>query len=220
MLQSHKQTYVYLNYRTGAIVEMYEYLNGQVVDIQPAYIVLDVNEVGYLVRVANPFRFEVGDDLTKVYIHQTISDTAQTLYGFSSLKEKQLFEKLLAVSGIGAKSALAILANGDQQAIVEAISQDNVSYLTKFPGIGKKTAQQIVLDLKDKLDEFSANSLFDKPHPSISSTDNAALADALEALTALGYKDRDIKRVEKALQSEPEQTTDAYLSAALKLLTN
>jgi len=199
---------------------MYEYLNGQVVDIQPAYIVLDVNGVGYLVRVANPFRFEVGDDLTKVYIHQTISDTAQTLYGFSSLKEKQLFEKLLAVSGIGAKSALAILANGDQQAIVEAISQDNVSYLTKFPGIGKKTAQQIVLDLKDKLDEFSANSLFDKPHPSISSTDNAALADALEALTALGYKDRDIKRVEKALQSEPEQTTDAYLSAALKLLTN
>ncbi|HBF74572.1 MAG TPA: Holliday junction branch migration protein RuvA [Lactobacillus sp.] len=199
---------------------MYEYLNGQVVDIQPAYIVLDVNEVGYLVRVANPFRFEVGDDLTKVYIHQTISDTAQTLYGFSSLKEKQLFEKLLAVSGIGAKSALAILANGDQQAIVEAISQDNVSYLTKFPGIGKKTAQQIVLDLKDKLDEFSTNSLFDKPHPSISSTDNAALADALEALTALGYKDRDIKRVEKALQSEPEQTTDAYLSAALKLLTN
>ncbi len=99
---------------------------------------------------------------TKVYVHQTISDTAQTLYGFGSLREKQLFEKLLAVSGIGA-SALAILANGDQQAIVEAISQDNVSYLTKFPGIGKKTAQQIVLDLKDKLDEFSTNSLFDKP---------------------------------------------------------
>lgn len=198
---------------------MYEYLNGKVVDIQPAYVVLDVNGVGYLIRVANPFRFEVGDALTKIYIHQTISDTAQTLYGFSSLKEKQLFEKLLAVSGIGAKSALAILANGDQQAIVEAISQNNVTYLTKFPGIGKKTAQQIVLDLKDKLEDFSTNSLFEKPNTTISAGDNAALADALEALTALGYKDRDIKQVEKGLKNEPEQSTDAYLSAALKLLT-
>ncbi|MCH5462573.1 Holliday junction branch migration protein RuvA [Lactobacillus sp. LC28-10] len=198
---------------------MYEYLYGKVVDIQPAYVVLDVNGVGYLIRVANPFKFEVGDELTKIYIHQTISDTAQTLYGFSSLKEKQLFEKLLAVSGIGAKSALAILANGDQQAIVEAISQNNVTYLTKFPGIGKKTAQQIVLDLKDKLADFSTNSLFEQPKNVISATDNAALADALEALTALGYKDRDIKRVEKGLKSEPEQSTDAYLSAALKLLT-
>lgn len=199
---------------------MYEYLNGQVVDIQPAYIVLDVNGVGYLIRVANPYRFEVGNDLTKIYIHQTISDTAQTLYGFSSLKEKQLFEKLLAVSGIGAKSALAILANGDQQAIVKAISQDDVTYLTKFPGVGKKTAQQIVLDLKDKLDDFTTNSLFEPTSTAAASTDNAALADALAALTALGYKDRDIKKAEKALQGEPEQTTDAYLSAALKLLTN
>lgn len=198
---------------------MYEYLNGQVVDIQPAYIVLDVNGVGYLIRVANPFRFEAGNDLTKIYIHQTISDTAQTLYGFSSLKEKQLFEKLLAVSGIGAKSALAILANGDQQAIVKAISQNDVSYLTKFPGVGKKTAQQIVLDLKDKLADLTTNSLFEPTSTAISSTDNAALADALAALTALGYKERDLKKAEKTLQGEPEQTTDAYLSAALKLLT-
>lgn len=198
---------------------MYQYLNGKIVDIQPAYVVLDVNGVGYLIRVANPFQFEIGDDLVKIYVHQTISDTAQTLYGFSSLKEKQLFEKLLAVSGIGAKSALAILANGDQQAIVDAIGQDNVTYLTKFPGIGKKTAQQIVLDLKDKLGDFSANSLFEQKSSAVSPADNAALADALEALTALGYKDRDIKRVEKALQKEPEQTTDTYLSMALKLLT-
>ena len=102
---------------------------------------------------------------------------------------------------------------------MDAIGQDNVTYLTKFPGIGKKTAQQIVLDLKDKLDDFSANSLFEQKSSAVSPADNAALADALEALTALGYKDRDIKRVEKALQKEPEQTPDTYLSMALKLLT-
>lgn len=198
---------------------MYQYLYGTIVDIQPAYLVLDVSGVGYLIKVANPFRFEVGDELTKIYIHQTISDTAQTLYGFSSLKEKQLFEKLLAVSGIGAKSALAILANGDQQAIIDAISHDNVTYLTKFPGVGKKTAQQIVLDLKDKLGEFVSTGQPVASSPVVSTTDNAELADALEALIALGYKDRDITRVEKALASEPNQTTDAYLSSALKLLT-
>ncbi|MTV81999.1 Holliday junction branch migration protein RuvA [Secundilactobacillus folii] len=198
---------------------MYQYLNGSIVDIQPAYVVLDVNGVGYLIHVANPFRFEVGDELIRIYVHQTISDTAQTLYGFSSLREKQLFEKLLAVSGIGAKSALAILANGDQQAIVDAISQNNVSFLTKFPGIGKKTAQQIVLDLKDKLADFSPVGQVSLPTSDVISEDDPELADALEALSALGYKDRDVARVKKTLVKEPDLSTDVYLSKALKLLT-
>lgn len=198
---------------------MYQYLEGKIVDIQPAYVVLDVQGVGYLIRVANPFRFEVAAQLVKVYVHQSITDTAQTLYGFSTLKEKQLFEKLLAVSGIGAKSALAILANGDQAAIIEAISHDDVTYLTKFPGVGKKTAQQIVLDLRDKLSDLKEADLFTVAPEAQASTSNGHLADALAALTALGYKDRDIKKVEKGLASVPDQSTDAYLSQALKLLT-
>lgn len=198
---------------------MYQYLEGKIVEIQPAYVVLDVNGVGFLIRVANPFQFEVSDTMVKIYVHQTISDTAQTLYGFGSLKEKQLFEKLLAVSGIGAKSALAILANGDQQAIVDAISHDDVTYLTKFPGVGKKTAQQIVLDLRDKLTDLTQTGLFETERTVDAGQTDAALADALAALTALGYRDRDIKRVEKTLKADSKQTTDAYLSAALKLLT-
>lgn len=198
---------------------MYQYLEGKIVEIQPAYVVLDVNGVGFLIRVANPFQFEVSDAMVKIYVHQTISDTAQTLYGFGSLKEKQLFEKLLAVSGIGAKSALAILANGDQQAIVDAISHDDVTYLTKFPGVGKKTAQQIVLDLRDKLTDLTQTGLFETERTVDAGQTDTALADALAALTALGYRDRDIKRVEKTLKADSKQTTDAYLSAALKLLT-
>ncbi|WP_461242683.1 Holliday junction branch migration protein RuvA [Secundilactobacillus muriivasis] len=198
---------------------MYQYLEGKIVDIQPTYIVVDVHGVGYLVRVGNPFRFEVGSDDVRVYVHQSISDSAQILYGFNTLKEKQLFEKLLAVSGIGAKSALAILANGDQQAIVNAISGNDVSYLTKFPGIGKKTAQQIVLDLRDKLEDFAETDLFQTATVNGGDGENKALNEAMAALAALGYRDRDVKKVEKVLAEQPGETTDVYLSSALSLLT-
>lgn len=198
---------------------MYQYLEGKIVDIQPTYIVVDVHGVGYLVRVGNPFRFEVGEDDVRVYVHQSISDSAQMLYGFNTLKEKQLFEKLLAVSGIGAKSALAILANGDQQAIVSAISGNDVTYLTKFPGIGKKTAQQIVLDLRDKLADFAETDLFQAETVNGGDGENTALTDAMSALLALGYRDRDVKKVEKILAEQPGKATDVYLSSALSLLT-
>lgn len=127
---------------------MFQYLEGRITDVQPAYIVVDVHGVGYLVRAANPYQYEVGDQLVRVYVHQTISDTAQVLYGFATLDEKKLFEKLLAVSGIGAKSALAILANGDQAAIIRAIQDNDVKFLTHFPGVGKRPRSKLCLILK------------------------------------------------------------------------
>lgn len=200
---------------------MFQYLEGRITDVQPAYIVVDVHGVGYLVRAANPYQYEVGDKLVRVYVHQAISDTAQVLYGFGSLDEKRLFEKLLAVSGIGAKSALAILANGDQAAIIRAIQDNDVKFLTHFPGVGKKTAQQIVLDLKDKLDDLGEVGLFTTETVADAPTStNPQLADAIAALTALGYRDRDVAKIEKTLNQEPGKTTDDYLSAGLKLLTN
>lgn len=198
---------------------MYEYLTGLVIVVAPQYIVVDVNGVGYKLLVANPYRYQ--ENRTKkvqVYVYQAVREDNISLFGFTDQNEKNLFMQLINVSGIGPKSALAILANPDHQGLVDAITNNNVSYLTKFPGIGKKTASQIVLDLRDKLTNESSSSLFATTQLTVDATVNRELKDALEALAALGYKERDIKKVQKTLMKEEQMATDEYLRQALRLL--
>ena len=198
---------------------MYEYLTGLVTVVAPQYIVVDVNGVGYKLLVANPYRYQ--ENRTKkvqVYVYQEVREDNISLFGFTDQNEKNLFMQLINVSGIGPKSALAILANPDHQGLVDAITNNNVSYLTKFPGIGKKTASQIVLDLRDKLTNESSSSLFATTQLTVDATVNRELKDALEALAALGYKERDIKKVQKTLMKEEQMATDEYLRQALRLL--
>lgn len=195
---------------------MYEYLTGTISIVAPQYIVVDVQGVGYKLLVANPYRFhEDSAKAVRVFVYQAVRDNDISLFGFSDQAEKRLFMQLINVSGIGPKSALAILANPDHQGLVDAIANNNIGYLTKFPGIGKKTASQIVLDLKDKLAAATAGSLFDQQP--ISGAANPALADALAALKALGYKEREVKKIGKQL-GEEQQSTDEYLRQALRLL--
>ena len=198
---------------------MYEYLTGLVTVVAPQYIVVDVNGVGYKLLVANPYRYQ--ENRTKkvqVYVYQAVREDNISLFGFTDQNEKNLFMQLINVSGIGPKSALAILANPDHQGLVDAITNNNVSYLTKFPGIGKKTASQIVLDLRDKLTNESSSSLFATTQLTVDATVNRELKDVLEALAALGYKERDIKKVQKTLMKEEQMATDEYLRQALRLL--
>ena len=198
---------------------MYEYLTGLVTVVAPQYIVVDVNGVGYKLLVANPYRYQ--ENRTKkvqVYVYQAVREDNISLFGFTDQNEKNLFMQLINVSGIGPKSALAILANPDHQGLVDAITNNNVSYLTKFPGIGKKTASQIVLDLRDKLTNESSSSLFATTQLTVDATVNRELKDALEALAALGYKERDIKKVQKTLTKEEQMATDEYLRQALRVL--
>ncbi|WP_143463294.1 Holliday junction branch migration protein RuvA [Levilactobacillus enshiensis] len=200
---------------------MYEYLHGTVAAVYPDHVVIDVNGVGYLVNTANPYRYAVNDDPTTIYVYQAVSDTAQTLYGFVDYAEKQLFLKLINVNGIGPKSALAILANPDHQGLMLAIKTNDVSFLTKFPGVGKKTAGQIVLDLQGKLDDLEpadSDELF-TPEVAGSAGDNPKLDDAIAALNALGYKETAVKKILPQLKQTASQTTNDYLSAGLKLLT-
>lgn len=192
---------------------MYEYLNGVVVDINPAYIVIDVNGVGYLVNVANPYSFKP-DEKQKVYVHQAVSETENTLYGFKKYADKELFLNLLKVKGIGPKSALAILANDDHQGFIRAVNNDDVNYLKKFPKIGPKAAKQIILDLKGKITSNEPSGpLFEMP-----TTTNSTLDEAIEALAALGYSERELKKITPKLDELSNQTTDQYISAGLKLL--
>jgi len=201
---------------------VYEYFLGQITDVTPSFIVMEVAGIGYKVLAANPYRFQVGEDAVKLYIHQAVSENGMSLFGFYDADEKALFEKLLGVSGIGPKSALAILANNDHSGLIQAINQENATYLTSFPGVGKKTAQQIVLDLKGKLNdlnvEITGQTTLDMATPVV----DGALADALAALEALGYSAREVKRITKKLE-EFSQTnkvdTNELLSEGLRLLT-
>lgn len=195
---------------------MYEYLTGKVTIITPQYLVLDVQGVGYKLLVANPYRFQVDKQkVVQIFVYQAVREDAITLFGFSDQDEKRLFMQLINVSGIGPKSALAILANPDHQGLIDAIANDNIGYLTKFPGIGKKTASQIVLDLKDKISAIANTDLLATEHDADM---NSALRDALAALSSLGYKEREVKRVKKQLLKAPAQSTDEYLRQALHLL--
>ncbi|KIU24412.1 Holliday junction branch migration protein RuvA [Weissella cibaria] len=198
---------------------MYEYLNGVITEVAPNYIVVEVGGIGYRVLVANPYAFPM-NELERVYVEQIIRENEQSLYGFLTADEKLLFQKLLNVSGIGPKSALAILANADHTGLVQAIADNDITFLTKFPGIGKKTAQQIVLDLQNKLGDLPFNNDIEinLVLPEKQTSDNPELADALLALEALGYAKKDITRVEKVLTKEAQMTTAEYVSVGLRLL--
>lgn len=201
---------------------MYEYFLGQITDVTPSFVVIEVAGIGYKVLTANPYRYEVGADAVKMFIHQAVSDNGMSLFGFYDADEKALFEKLLNVSGIGPKSALAILANNDHAGLIQAINQGNATYLTSFPGVGKKTAQQIVLDLKDKLTDLNGAVAGQTALEMPTDPAEGALADALAALEALGYSAREIKKITKQLEvfSQGQSVdTNGLLSEGLRLLT-
>ena len=193
---------------------MYEYLNGELAHILPTAIVVDVHGVGYQVVFANPYRLQ--DSLKKqikVLVQQVVREDSITLYGFISSEERELFQRLISVSGIGPKSAMSILANDDTEGFVNAVESGNVTYLTKFPGVGKKTAQQIILDLKGKFEAVP-----EETTKAVVSTNQATLEEAKEALLGLGYSANEITKIWKSLEAAAPSTTQEALKLAFKLL--
>ena len=193
---------------------MYEYLNGELAHILPTAIVVDVHGVGYQVVFANPYRLQ--DSLKKqikVLVQQVVREDSITLYGFISSEERELFQRLISVSGIGPKSAMSILANDDTEGFVNAVESGNVTYLTKFPGVGKKTAQQIILDLKGKFEAVP-----EETTKAVVSKNQATLEEAKEALLGLGYSAKEITKIWKSLEAAAPSTTQEALKVAFKLL--
>ena len=166
---------------------MYAYIIGKVTKVTPKNIILENNGIGYLLIVSNPYNFSL-DSECKVYVHQYVREDIMDLYGFVSEEEKELFLKLISVNGIGPKSALSILASGTVKEVVKAIETRNDAYLRKFPGIGQKASQQIILDLQGKIDLTE-----------VVVVNNTKLDDVEEALIALCYAKKDISKVTKKL---------------------
>lgn len=188
---------------------MYAYIDGTISDINPSNIVLDNNGIGYEIIVANPYEYAL-DEKTRVFISQQVREDSNTLYGFKSKEQKSVFLLLLKVKGVGPKSALAILAGAKSSEIINAIENSDVAYMTKFPGVGKKSAQQIILDLKGKVDFISEDTNLVK--------NNVYLSDAILALEALGYSKKELEKVEKKLAGFDFDKTDDYVKQGLKLM--
>src|SRR5690625_3569161 len=194
---------------------MIAYLRGKLTYIQEESVIVEVNGVGYEVTCANPFAFQAS--LQKelfIFTYFHVRDDVQQLYGFKTEDEKYLFTKLLSVSGIGPKSAIGILSRAEVNQFISAVEMEDEKYLTQFPGVGKKTARQIILDLKGKLTNMvvlEEKSDTTTPEPS----NNVQLLEAKEALQALGYTDREIQFVMPTLQSEGMTETNAVIRRAL-----
>lgn len=196
---------------------MYEFFEGVLHSVNPQCIVINVNGIGYKIITANPFRWQKDLNQTvKCHVEMIVREDSMTLYGFYDTTEKELFLKLNKVSGIGPKSALSILALDDHQGLIQAVESGDSLYLTKFPGVGKKTAQQMVLDLKGEL-SFTQDTASEKAMTPSAKT-NIIHEEILEALEGLGYSKREIQRVEKMIKEEVFNSTQDGLSFAFKLL--
>ena len=183
---------------------MYNYISGTIKDVESNYIVIDNHGIGYLIYVPNPYYYQI-DNSYLVYTYSYIREDEYSLYGFKTKEELNLFLKLISVKGLGPKMALPMLATGSISGIADAINRENILYLKKFPKIGDKVAKQIILDLKGKITSDIGNN--DIKEESDELTD---------ALVALGYKQADIKKIVKNVNSELR--VEEQIKEALKLL--
>ncbi|MFC5630054.1 MULTISPECIES: Holliday junction branch migration protein RuvA [Streptococcus] len=194
---------------------MYDYIKGILTKITAKYIVVETAGLGYIINVANPYSFsdKVGTEV-QIYLHQVIREDTHLLFGFHSEDEKEVFLKLISVSGIGPTTALAIVAVDDNAGLVAAIDNSDIKYLMKFPKIGKKTAQQMVLDLAG---EFVEAPVDNSKATKAVQAGNPALDEAMEALLALGYKVAELKKIKSFFEGTNE-TAENYIKSALKML--
>ncbi|MDY3025155.1 Holliday junction branch migration protein RuvA [Streptococcus hyovaginalis] len=195
---------------------MYDYIKGRLTKITAKFIVVEAGGLGYIIYVANPYSFSdsVNQDV-QIYVHHVVREDAHLLFGFHTDDEKDVFLKLISVSGIGPMTALAIVAVDDNEGLVNAIDTSDIKYLMKFPKIGKKTAQQMILDLAGKFVETPVEN--GKASKAKSVAINEPLDEAMEALLALGYKASELKKI-KAFFEGTNETAEQYIKSALKML--
>ena len=192
---------------------MYEYIQGKITGLTPANAVIEAGSVGYFIHISlNSYSLISGKEEAKLFIHQVIRDDAHLLYGFSELEERELFRLLISVNGIGSNTALMMLSSLSSDEIQTAILQENVNLLKSIKGIGAKTAQRVIIDLKDKIGKGPASDQI-----LISQTDNTISEEALSALVMLGFAKKSVeKELEKILKADPNITVEEMIKRALK----
>ena len=200
---------------------MYAYIKGTLSQLFPTHVVVETCGIGYEIQTPNSYRFQKYlEKEVQIYTSLIVREDAQLLYGFINEEEKEMFLSLIKVTGIGPKSALAILALSTPHEVKLAIENENDAYLTQFPGIGKKTARQIVLDLKGKVTITEENS-DDLLQTQVNGNEqNQIISEALLALQALGYSKRELTKVEKSLNKHNVNSVDEAVKIGLQTLVS
>lgn len=194
---------------------MIGFLTGKIITKKPTRILLDVNGVGYLVNISiNTFeKLPDEGEITSVFTHLSVREDALTLFGFSAEGEKQMFELLISVNGIGPKLAQSVLSGIQIEDLKDAIKSGNLSRIIAVPGIGRKTAERILIDLKDKMDSVVAESGSLIPFK--------IKDDAVAALTTLGYNQKTAdKAVRDVLAASPKIALEDLIKSVLSNLNN
>lgn len=193
---------------------MITHLQGKLVEKTPTQVVIDCNGVGYHVNISlHTYSLLPNSDFIKLFTHLQIKEDAHTLFGFVEKSEREIFKFLLSVSGIGASIARTMLSSLDPKQIINAIASGDVVTIQSIKGIGTKTAQRVILDLKDKIVK-----LYDLDEVSMSQS-NTNRDEALSALEVLGFVRKTSEKViEKIIKEDPEATVESIIKKALKSL--
>ncbi|WP_148254020.1 Holliday junction branch migration protein RuvA [Aidingimonas lacisalsi] len=195
-------------------------LHGTLVEKKPPWLMIDVGGVGYEIEASMNTFMALPDtgETVRLFTHLTIREDAHLLFGFAREQERELFRALVKVNGIGPKLALAILSGMDEDAFIRCVMDDDIKALTRLPGVGRKTAERLVIEMRDRFPHWQnqaapATAMENMPTTSGTSSRRDTLADAEAALVSLGYKPAEAARMLSGL--DDGQTTEALIKSAL-----
>lgn len=193
---------------------MYEFIRGTIVELNPASIIIEAGGIGYFVNISLTTYSRLNNKIQALLLlHQIVRDDAHILYGFADKNERDLFRNLISVSGVGPSTAIMMLSSLSSEEIVTAVTTENVGVLNAVKGIGPKTAQRIIIDLKDKLVKLPDSDQF------LLSPNNTIRIESLSALVMLGFAKKDAEKiVSKILLEQPEAIVESVIKQALKRL--
>lgn len=194
---------------------MFEYIHGKITGITPANVVIETGSIGYFIHISLSTYSQInGKEQSKLYLHQVVREDAHILYGFAEFSERELFRLLISVNGIGSNTALMMLSSLSVDEIKAAILQDDVNLLKSIKGIGAKTAQRVIIDLRDKIGKATANDRI-----LITTSDNTIRDEALSALVMLGFVRKNVeKELDKIIKTNPNLKVEQLIKLALKSL--
>lgn len=194
--------------------EMYAFIAGKIAELTPAYAIVDNHGVGYFINITlNTFTAIGEQSEVKLYTHLQVLEDAHNLFGFYTAKERDMFELLISVSGVGCNTARLILSSLTVNELSTAIANEDTKTIQAVKGIGGKTAQRIIVDLKDKVRKT------DYAEEIVETVDNTVKNEALSALVILGFsKNMASKALDKLLKQSPDASVEVLIREALKLL--
>lgn len=200
---------------------MYEYIKGDIAEITPTYVVIDASGVGYYINISLQTYTEIEkSSAAKVFVHFIVREDAQILYGFATKAERELFRLLIGVSGVGGNTARMVLSTYSTKEVASIIATENATLLKNVKGLGLKTAQKIIVELKDKITGIAMSAGTQTDSSAITSVEsNQTYQEAISALTMLGFpKAASDKAVRAVLKSDPLVSVEDLIRMSLKRL--